>query len=421
MTTLGDYLVKIWHNYIAPSKEEQKLREFGAVYPENMDSSFYSKDGWGTDELSLEKLREVALQTPLLMKGIRKKSLDSTRSWFSIVTDDGTRVPNIDLRIVKDFEKRSRIKYKWYEAVVASFIYGDGYLMILYANDKNPIDEPPSAGAKPYTVEVLNSEKIREIKYHPKKSKFKKQHILHFHYEDFNSGKDLWIHPDRIIHITHNKLPHKIFGNSIVNLLRNIIKSKINVDIATGEILSWFAHGVFDITQEGMTPEERQEWERIAKNHPGYWIHDETAKITAVSPEAINPKAFYDYLVMQIAAALVMPKHVLEGINVGRVTGAEVGFADYYKDIRDMQDLIYTPLIEWLYSKLLTSYGRRWKYNIQWNAFYVGELAEADILERRVKSAVDAYQAGIITLEEARRIINEGQVMLDASIKNKEE
>lgn len=413
MSTLGDYLVKLYKNYIAPSKEEQNLRTFGAVFPEDMDSSYYSKEGWGTEELSLEKVREVALQTPLLMKGIRKKSLDSVRAWFNVVTNDGTHVPNTDLNIINDFESRSRIKYKWSEAVIASYIYGDGYLMILYANDRNPIDEPPSPEAKPYTVEVLNSEKIKEIKFHPKKTKFRKQHVLHFHYEDFNSGKDLWIHPDRIIHIAHNKLPHKIFGNSIVNLLRNIIKSKINVDIASGEILSWFAHGVFDITQEGMTPEEKQEWERIASKHPGYWIHDETAKISAVSPEAINPKPFYDYLIMQIAAALVLPTHVLTGIQTGRVTGSEIGFADYYKDVRDIQDLIYTPLLEWLYAKLLTSYGRKWKYRIQWNAFYVGELAEADILSRRVSSAVKAYEAGIISVDEARKIINEGQILLD--------
>jgi len=420
MTTLGDYLIKLYQNYIAPSKEEQKLREFGAVYPENRDSEFYSKDSFGTKELSRQKLREVALQTPLLMKGIRKKSLDSVRSWFEIVTFDGTHVPSIDLKIIRDFEKRSRIKYKWVEAVVASYIYGDGFLMILYANDKNPIDEPPSAGAKPYTVEVLNSENINEIKYHPDKVKFKKRRILHFHYVDNMANKDLWIHPDRIIHITYNKLPHRLFGNSVINLLRNVIRSKINVDIATGEILSWFAHGVFDITQEGMTPEEKQQWEKIANKHPGYWIHDETAKIEAVSPEAINPKPFYDYLITQIAAALVMPKAILEGIVVGRVTGAETSYSDYYKDLRDIQDLDYTPLLEWLYSKLLNSYGRKWKYNIKWNPLFVGELAEADILDRRVKAAVDAYQAGIISIEEARKILNEGQIVLDSSAKEGE-
>ena len=412
MATLGDLIKRFYINYIAPSEEEiKKVPNIFALMPDGSDATMMRKEQFGTDELSLDKMRKVVKQTPLLSKGIRKKSLDSVRGWFDVVTLEDKPIPVYDLNIIRDFEERSRLKQKWVEMAYSAHVYGDGYLLLLYAGDKNSLDAPPSKHSKLYSVEIIDSENIKEVGYHPKHGK--KDKILYFHYEDFRNNKDYWIHPDRILHLPHNKLPHSIFGNSDVNLLRNIIKSKINVDIATGEILAWFAHGVYDIVQEGLTPNEKEKWKETAKAHPAYWIHDETAQIQSINPQAINPKAFYDYLIMNIAAALIMPTHVLMGIQVGRVTGAEVGFADYYKDIKDIQDLDYTPLLEWLYSKLLNSYGRRWKYKVNWKPVFIGEMAEAEILQNRVKSAVEAYQAGIISLEEARRIMNEGQIILD--------
>jgi len=192
----------------------------------------------------------------------------------------------------------------------------------------------------------------------------------------------------------------------------------INIDISCGEILSWFAHGAYDIEEEGLDDDARKVWEKIAKKHPGAWIHDETTKIQAINPQAIDPKPFYDYLVLKVASAFRMPTHVLTGVQLGKVTGAEVGMGDYVKDVKDDQDLLYSPLIEKLYETILKAKGRKWKYRIIWNAIYIDELAEAEIMHKRVESAILAMNGqrgagGFINQKEARMVFNKGQIILD--------
>ena len=437
MKTLGDYIRGFYENYIAPSKEvAPNKKEADLLYPK--DAMPDRHGDFGTKKLSPQKCRDVAEQCPLLMKGINKKAKDSVRAWCYIDTlNEETSPVKVDLDIIRAFEERSNIKMKWMEAVKASMVYGDGYLLIVFRNDEDTkLEDPPAKEAYPWTVEKLNPEFIVELDYYPKKREYyRRRGIKHFHYVNQNTGEEYWIHPDRLIHIPCDTLPYSDFGNSKVNLLRNIIKSKINVDIACGEILAWFAHGIFDIGIQNCQKADVDYWVEVANQHPGAWIHDkEREEIKTVAPEAIDPKPFYDYLVLNIAAALVMPVHVLTGVQVGRVTGAEVGTGDYYKDIRDDQDLVYTPLLTKLYAWVLKGHNynldekppkRRWKYKLVWNPIYVDELAEAEILEKRVAAAEKALNGtkgagGFIDMKEARMILNKGQIKLDLDKKPKQ-
>jgi len=429
MATIGDHLRKVWKNYVAPSAEDIKVgrKEERLVYPP--DASPEYKHSFLKKELSPETCRNTAQQCPLFMKGARKKAMDSIRAWFEIQSQNQQKVPvKADLEILKAFERRTQFIYKWLEARIASFSYGDGYLLITYENDeKTELWDAPTkievndemVSVAPWKVKVLNSEYIKEIDYYPaEKEKYQKLFTKHFHYEDTKNGKDYWIHPDRIIHLTVDKLPHKEFGNSKINLLRNIVKSMINIDISCGEILSWFAHGTYDIEDEDIDEDKRKFWESIVRQHPGAWVHGDREHITAINPTAIDPKPFYDYLVLKVASAFRMPTHVLTGIQVGKVTGAEVGMGDYVKDVKDDQDLLYTPLIETLYEKILKAKGRKWKYVIVWNAIYIDELAEAEIMLKRVEAATLAMNGqrgagGFVNIKESRTIFNKGQIELD--------
>lgn len=430
MKTIGDHLRNVWKNYLAPTSEDIKVGKKEERLTNPPDSSPEYKHDFLTKKLSPERCKKTAQQCPLFMKGARKKAMDSIRAWFELQAKNQQTTPvSSDLNILDAFERRTQFKYKWLEARIASFIYGDGYLLITYENDeKTALHDPPTkivvkneeVYVAPWKVKVLNSEYIKDIDFYPsQKEKYQKLFTRHFHYEDTKNGHDYWIHPDRIIHLTCDKLPHSEFGTSKINLLRNIIKSMINIDISCGEILSWFAHGTYDISEDGLEDDRRKFWEAVAKQHPGAWIHDERAKIQAINPVAIDPKPFYDYLVLKVASAFRMPTHVLTGIQVGKVTGAEVGMGDYVKDVKDDQDLLYTPQIENLYERILKAKGRKWKYNIIWNAIYIDELAEAEIMLKRVETATLAKNGqrgagGFINDKEARTIFNKGQITLDA-------
>lgn len=429
MATIGDHLRKAWRNYVAPSAEDIKVgkKEEKLAYPP--DASPEYKHDFLKKELSMQECRSTAQQCPAFMKGARKKAMDSIRAWFELQSQNPKTVPvKADLQLLKAFERRAQFKKKWEEAKIAAFIYGDGYLLITYENDeKTELHDPPSkikvndesVFVAPWKVKVLNSEFIKEIDFYPsEKEKYQKLFTKHFHYEDSKNNKDDWIHPDRIIHFTVDKLPHKEFGNSKINLLRNVIKSMINVDISCGEILAWFAHGTYDIEDEDIDDDKRKMWEKIAKKHPGVWIHGSREHIKAINPTAIDPKPFYDYIVFKVASAFRMPTHVLTGIQVGKVTGAEVGMGDYVKDVKDDQEFEYTPLIEILYERILKAKGRKWKYDIIWNAIYIDELAEAEILLKRVEAATLAMNGqrgagGFINPKESRMIFNKGQIELD--------
>jgi len=193
--------------------------------------------------------------------------------------------------------------------------------------------------------------------------------------------------------------------------------SKKNVDIAAGHILAWFSHGFLDIAVADMEPDEQETYEKQANTHPGAWIHDQDMTIDVKNPQAINPKPFYDFIVLNIAAALNMPTHVLTGVQTGRVTGSEIGFSDYYRDVRDEQVLIFTPLIEKLYSRILTAHGRKWKYKIVWNPIYIDEMSEANLLNIKMTAAKTGLEGNFIDTEEARGIMNKGQIEVDTTKK----
>ncbi len=421
MPTLGDRIKKIWAEYIAPSEVQQlpdnKAKHF--IPHSNYDQEL-RRDGF--DKLDPEKRREIANHSPLLMKGVRKKSLDTFRAWFMLETLEGRGKPiKADMDLLQSFEKRSNFKLKLAETRIASHIYGDGFLLITFTKDDGTqLSDPVSPESEPYSVSIINSEYITDLKYFNKE--YERLGILHYRYK--KGMQETFIHPDRIIHVPANQIPGKYLGVSTIDLLRYTIYSKKNVDIAAGYILSWFSRGMTDITVNGAEEDELQDWENVAKLHPTYWAHNEDTEIKYIEPKAIDPKPFYDYIVLNIAAALNMPTHILTGIQIGRVEGSEIGFADYYRDVRDEQELIFTPIIENLYSRILRANGRQWKYKLSWNPIYIDEMAEAKLLEIKVNAAEKALNGskmgqGFIDTEEARSIFNHGQIELDTQKKIK--
>lgn len=416
MATLIDHLKKLYKNYTAPTTEDDKIGRKEKQLTEASETPIPKEDIF-TKRLTVEKCVNAAEQCPLFMKGARKKSKDSIRAWHRIEHMDKTKKPfSIDLTYIRNFVKRNNLPRLWERMRVASFIAGDGYLLITFENDEDTkIEDPPSKDAVPYRVELLNSQYIKELGYYSKY--YKDKFIRHYHYIDISNNEDKWIHPDRIIQLSCDEL-FGPFGNSKVNLLRNVLKSNVNIDIATGEILAYFAHGLLDIKQEDMDDNDIKKWKDIVKAHPSAYIHKE-GEIKAIELKAIDPKSFYDYIILCIAAAFYMPTHILTGIQVGKVTGAEIGTGDYVKDLKDDQELEFNPLLTRIYSMLLKSKGRSFdKYEIVWNPIYIDELSEADILEKRVNAAEKALNGtrgvgGFIDMEEARRVFNEGQIELE--------
>lgn len=413
--TLVDRFNYAWEKYVAPSKAVDS-KESNLVSVDNY-SPVLNKGGYA--KLTPARRREIANESPLLTKGIRKKSLDSIRAWISLETLDGRGAPiEADAKAIRAFELRTNYKKKFYDAIVCAHVYGDGFLLIQFdkKDEGTKLSDPPVAGSEPRGVYLLNPEQIYRVKYLSEANR--KKDLYHYVFNDTKRFGSKYIHPERIQHIKIDELPYSKMGLSKIDLLRYIIESKKHIDIAAGRILSWFSHGIVDIEQEGLEEPELKKILAVAKEHPSAWAHDETMKLEIKNPTSIDPKPFYDYVIMNIASALIMPSHVLTGIQTGRVTGSEIGFTDYYRDILDLQELQYTPPITSLYRRIIEARGREWKYAIKWNTVYVDELAEASIMEKRVTVAEKALNGskgvgGFIDIEEARKIYNKGQIEID--------
>lgn len=403
--TIGDRLVSFYEEFFKVSKKssaEPGLKEKRLLDPKDFDPVLHPG---GYEHLTPEKRREIALMSPLLMKGIKKKSMDTFRAWFTLRTREGVTCPKkIDLDTFAEFEQRAQFKKKLYEARVCAHIYGDGYLLITFLNDLHTsLQDSVSPDSEPFNVELINPEKITSFR--------KVDDVIYYVYQgDF---QEELIHPDRVMHFMLDRLPHSKFGVSTIDILRWTLESNKNVDKATGEILSWFSHGILDLKKDGLTDPERDTLLKIAAKHPGAWIHDEDMTIDYKNPTAINPKPFYEYIILNIAAVLNMPTHVLTGIQTGRVTGSEIGFSDYYRDVRDEQQLIFEPEIESLYTRILQAKGRKFNYVFEWNEIYVDEGMEVELLVRKVQAADTALQGGFITVQEARRMLNVGQIVVN--------
>jgi hypothetical protein len=409
--TVGDTFFNFYEKYIkpTPSKETEMVApkgwSYGEIYKPTDD-----------EKLTPTKRREYAHMCPLFMKGVHKKAHDSVRAWFSLETETDTAPLKIDIAALAAFEKRSQYKMKVSQAIIDSHIYGDGFLLIQFdESDKGvSLKLPPPAGSEPINVILLCPEFITSIDYISDANK--KMDLFHYVYND-GTGNKFLIHPDRIQHFKMDPTSNSKFGLSKVDLLRNTIKSAEHVDVAVGRVLAWNSHGLLDIKAHDISDDDKKTLLATAKTHPSAWMHDpEDFEIEVIQPQAIDPKAFMDHLILNIASALVMPVHVLTGIQVGRVTGAEIGFADYYRDIKDLQELSLTPSIESLYQRIIEARGRAWKYNIVWDIVYVDEMAEAAIMEKRATFVVAAVNAGVISIEEGRRMMNEGMVELNPTI-----
>jgi len=368
------------------------------------------KQEYRVDTLSLELLRKVALKEPLILKAIIKKNKDTFRNWFDIRMryDESNLTPRLS-NIITNFEEFSNLQNKLYVSGVCANIYGTGFIEIIYNEPKNKsISSPVDDNSRPVNIRVLNSEYIKERKYNEKNNLDK---TLYWAYKE-KTGEEILMHPDRIIDIAIDKLPFSDFGISKIDILSNILLSKMNADIAAGETLSWFSTGILDMKIENMDDEQEKAMLTLFNKHPHYYVHDDDYTLDIKNPTRIDPKPFYDYFYTNIAAVMEMPTNVLIGGAPG-ISGSEVGISDYYHDIENIQSIIFTPIIRKLYTELFKSYGYKWNYDIVWNPIFVDEMTEGKIMQVRSYSAVNAKNSGIISIPEAREILNNGVIDLD--------
>ena len=416
--TLGDKINDFLASYIrktnvvvAEKKVEDNLPFKPSDYGEESKKFAMEVDG---KPLTPFLRRQIALTSPFYMKGLRKKCRDTFRSGYTY-DNDGKKPAAVEQLALDVFNKRNNMHAFLEKMKQDAHVYGDGICLIVYTNDQKTatpdISRKPMPKATPYKIKRMNPEYITKFKY--KNDTYKKKGIQHLLYENRQTGQDIFIHPDRILLFQETTFAFTKLGISDIDVLRHVISSEADIDIATGNLLKWSSYGIIHWTRDGAGKNVQKTMRKIAEMHPHIYIGNEKDKLNVENPEAIDPKPFYDYLIMAIAAVLVMPTHILKGADVGKT--ADASYADYNKDIRDSQELIYKPQLEKLYALLFKGLfeKRVFDYDIIFNPMYVGEMAEAEVDAKRSATAVNLKAGSVIDTEEARIYMNDGHTYLD--------
>ena len=395
----------------------KSLRQLGKEYiwglaeeTSKIKRSLKSYEGMATKDLiqtvDLKLLRKIVTREPLVRKAIFKKNRDTFKNWLSVKDEDGNKAPKDILDIIHAFDKKVLFPHLLFEVGTCANIYGTGFIEKQYSEPDKTESKVDATGKKLIDLEIINPEFILKTKVEKK--------VEYPVYRGKGMTEKL-IHPSRLEVIRIDELPNSYFGISIPHVLWNILKSKMTADVSSGEFVDWSARGMYDVTIQDMDDPQEKKANETLKKHPNYLIHDQDYELDVKNPSQIDPQPYYDYFYVNIAAAVEMPKHMLTGAEMGNVTGTEVGVSAYYSDIENIQRLVFTPIIESIYTEVLAARGKKWKYTIDWNSIFVDELAEAKILQTRSYSAVQAKNAGIVDIPEARKILNEGVVDLEIS------
>jgi len=185
----------------------------------------------------------------------------------------------------------------------------------------------------------------------------------------------------------------------------------MNADKYYGEFIQWAGKGLYDVEIKGVDQTTINEYiARIEKSkNTNLQAHDENVKWQVHNPVIFNPKEFNDYFYINIAALADLPQHILTGVQPGQLTGSEIGLADYYKNIMNIQTTIYSVLLEDIYNLVLKPQGYSFEgYRIKWNPIYVDEMSEATILKTRSEAGSYLIDRGAIDEDEYRMIAREG-------------
>ena len=389
-----------------------------------LSTSGYNTKGklWKESKMTLEDFRDLAYSVPLFYKASNKKNMDIYRGWpFPETVGNKKKIPALDKQIYDSFNNRVNIQHTACLNGISADIYGTGFSLITFKDDTNTQDLslPPKMNysnrlgrkviSEPRKLTPINSELITGAEY---LKGYEASRTMHFMYQE-RGGPKLFIHPDRLYITKYDELPFSVLGISKAHILRNVLDSLVDIDISTGETLKWSSHGLVIWKKNQLKEPERIKMLNVLGQHPNGFVIDEYQDIKVEKPNAIDPKPFYDFLCLEIASAFVMPVHILTGVEVGKTTGAEVGYGDYRKDISDVQILRVNPSLVKLYTMLFESHGREFDYKLVWPETYIDEMSEANIGFKRSAIVDRLYKSGTADRAERREVMNNGQTYLD--------
>jgi len=206
---------------------------------------------------------------------------------------------------------------------------------------------------------------------------------------------------EKIAHLKFNTFGDEFTGISTIQPVYNTSIRLMNMEHAAAEAAVKSANPTWVVQTQTKSPADLARWAnvlgRISAKEVVFLPKDVTVKLE--SPGNQNFSAYSDYFLDAVVAALGVPKSILTGTSDsggGNRSTVLTLSKHFYSIIRSNQRTVET-----LFNEIFREYG-------EMAGFKPPKLLFNDIAEdadRNGQRAVDLFEAGILTIEEARELI----------------
>jgi HK97 family phage portal protein len=340
------------------------------------------------------------LTIPYLHAAINLRARFSVGVGYRITAEKGLE-DSAEVKYVQDLFKRLRIDRLLYKIAIHRDIYGNAYLYKLRSEDGHVIRLIP---VQPERVHIRLSKETSELLgYIFQPPQLVIGQIPH----------PITLHKSEMIHFKANDITEFPYGISLIQPVLNVLKARSDVNLILPILFRHYSkpwlHYKYK-TNERDTPQIIQREinnmiDTLSNADPDSdLITTDKWDTTVISPPSIgaNPEEIIKDLDRQILGVLGVPESYFKatGSTDRMISEQDKGFITMMQTVQE--EISEVLMNELIIPELQLTFGKNLKVipQIQWN-----EITSKSLSEVR-KDVVEMYNSGLITLNEARKLMN---------------
>lgn len=345
-------------------------------------------------EYEEDEVEHVFNRDELANKLVRKLARDYVGKGFTIDAKGPIK------KAIEEQISELRLFSNLYFALLHTLGRGRCALMIGTSKDSN-IEKARDPKALISYLSVMHPQHIKKtlIEKDPKKPLYGDVGSILISRAEKDSTEERTIPRSRFIWMPNRTTHDDPAGTSVLISLMDAFTTKKDNDWSLGAALYKIASPLFSLTLPADADEEEFD-EAKAR------FTDISARSEFVAPEGyaialhgtqnvVNPKAYTDYNIKNIASGLDVPYQMLIGAAAGSTTGGELNLKDYYQAVHVQQTLIIEVWVRELITMLQgTGQIPEGTFKVNWTPLEeMDEKEKADIAKLRSDALVSAVSA----------------------------
>jgi len=364
--------------------------------PDTFPSSSASKEKIIEDDNSsklrrvlVKKLQHLYISNQFIFRGVNIRADELVSRGYQILGDDEKGV-----KACEELIKRSGDASLFKGLSISADVSGDGYIEKVYndSHSKLMLLKPINSLTFGYLTDTAGNIILNDSK--------EPESFMQIYYED-SVEKKKEIDKKRIEHLIFNNFSDEFNGISTLQPVYNTALRLMNMENAAAEAAVKTANPLLVGTTDTRSPKDLAKWTKVLGNISSkeQVFLPQGVTLSLLSPGSQNFSKYSDYFLDAVVCALGTPKSILTGTSgssSGNRATVSIQSRHFYSIIRSNQ-----RIVEKIFNRIFLEYGEVAGFKAPVLVFE--DIAEdAEITGQR---AMELYQAGMITIEEAREMI----------------